>query len=319
MGKHAVVQSRASRLQLDRRGTSVAVIAGCVLAVGCMSPDTSCAVPNDDACWNRLRDYAHRVNSGDFAGAHAMMVPVVGDIVSESQLKELSTWQVAGGAGLDAETAKAMAALGARRAEQILLVEKPEIHGRNAIAGLIVADNPERLSQSVELRMYRDAEWVRTSGLPTWGEQLAVLGYRPEDCNLVDHLADRLGDADKSFWPIVKRWVVASLDKEGQWRVWPQFADGRTLAFRMDLNSRDIAYTLDFEGGRLRGPGPWTYPKPSVNEISYARWFAAEMNPGKCPSCAKYVRSVWEFCPYCGARLRGASDAASAGRQEPNP
>jgi hypothetical protein len=302
-----------------RRWVLLSALSAVVAAVSWAATESPSQSP-EDQCRNAMRQFARHVNAGEFAAAYKMLAPPMYDVMTESDFRDFMTLHVTEQPLEEKET---VAEFGRLQTELILTVQEPQIDGRDAIAGMIVAADPRILgsrfiSDPGDVRKLRDPAWIQAVGLPTWGAQLKTLGLNVKDCDLVSDLEVLIGAPDSSSWPIAKEWLVASLDKEGEWRIWPHMHHARSLDFRMKLSTREIWYNVATSAGS--GSIPWVLPKPSLENLRYARWVAVERDPAKCPKCGRYVQQDWRYCPYDGTKLEhggspaGSPGAAGAGR-----
>jgi hypothetical protein len=261
--------------------------------------------PVYDACHRRLCEYAQKHNEGDFAAIYQMVASPVRDMISESELRDLSAFAPIRMPPSVTHGEVPPSPFSGSQDELILMVEQPEIKGDTAIAGLIVATNPSAFEQSAEFGKYRDPEWVRSHSLPTWGAQLKALGISPGECNLVADLEAKIGSPDTSYWPVARKWIVASLAGNGEWKLWPPLFCSRTTSYRVDLRTKEVQYGLRADHPRCWASqsGPGLFPRPGVDAVEYVFWTVAERSPARCPKCGAYVQSAWLYCPFDGTRL----------------
>jgi hypothetical protein len=272
-------------------------------------------------CWDVMRQYARYLNDGDTAAAYKLLAPPVQAAVPESAFQAITNVRLEEAAQMAQEEevkrqAAEIAKAGPLQASLILRVEKPEIEGRTAIAGVIIVTDArllQRLAESgipgakseIETKERALNFWSWLLKSPPWGAQLETLGLTPEDCDLVDDPQAFLGDPETSHWFLEKDWIVASLRDNGQWVIVPPLQGARTNTCAVDARSRECLMGLTVEGGGgvWVEPPPFIAPRPSLTHINYVCWTAVETDPPKCPKCGEYMRSEWKYCPCCGAKL----------------
>jgi len=228
-------------------------------------------------CLTALRQYATHLNEGDVAAAYKMLAAPVHDMMTESDFRDFVTNRVIEGKALEEEAKTLVAELGTGQTEMILAIERPEVHGRHAIAGMIVAADLRfpgiRGAADVQddIKNFKDPDWVREMGMPTWGSALRMLGSSPEACDLVSGLEDVIGDPETTYWPIARKWLIATFADDGRWKVWPAASDARYLDLTINLTTMHVGYNLVKSGGSRESFGPWILAKPSLEALTYAR------------------------------------------------
>lgn len=254
-------------------------------------------------CLAALRQYAQYMNQGDIGAAYEMLAPPVKDLMSEDDFREFVTLQSIRDP-LSPEETQLQAKLRSYRLDMILAIETPEIQGHDAIAAIVVVPDPTTSGEAKDITRLRDPEYVKESGLPTWGAQLEALGLTVDDCDLVEDLADLFGDPTSAHWLIERRWLVASLAKDGRWKVWPPMGDGNIVAAAHNVPTHDVKLSCSMHRRGLHGQYPSVLPKPSLTDLTYVKWITLETDPAVCPRCKRYVQDGWDYCPYDGTKLQ---------------